>query len=159
MTRCLLVEPENDLLTPAYVHGKLEKCQEMVSEKSSLTLTEVEDLIKIPSSGPTWSLGQGSSTRFKRPYGSCGTPIPMTRSMSRSHRHSERLPSNRPHTDRVLDSSSFSLAVPACSFWGCEFVGEPLDLYFEGVDPPSTTIRARVIVAAASHETATSSAI
>ncbi|MCG1007506.1 PIN domain-containing protein [Halorubrum lacusprofundi] len=48
MTRCLLVEPENDLLTPAYVHGKLEKCQEMVSEKSSLTLTEVEDLIKIP---------------------------------------------------------------------------------------------------------------
>jgi len=62
-----VVEPENDLgATPAYVHGKLEKCQEMVSEKSSLTLTEVEDLIKIPPSGPTWSLGQGSSTRFPR---------------------------------------------------------------------------------------------
>ncbi|RLM89527.1 PIN domain-containing protein [Haloarcula sp. Atlit-7R] len=47
MTRRLLVELEDDLLTPAYVHDELEKYTEMVAEKSGLSPAEVEDLIEI----------------------------------------------------------------------------------------------------------------
>lgn len=47
MTRRLLVELEDDLLTPAYVHDEIGKYTEMVSEKSGLSPTEVEELIEI----------------------------------------------------------------------------------------------------------------
>jgi predicted nucleic acid-binding protein len=47
MTRRLLVELEDDLLTPAYVHDEIGKYTEMVSEKSGLSPAEVEDLIEI----------------------------------------------------------------------------------------------------------------
>jgi|AntRauMinimDraft_3_1070383.scaffolds.fasta_scaffold03070_3 predicted nucleic acid-binding protein len=47
MTRRLLVELEDDLLTPAYVHDEIGKYTEMVSEKSGLTPVEVDDLIEI----------------------------------------------------------------------------------------------------------------
>jgi len=47
MTRRLLVELEDDLLTPAYVHDEIGKYTGMVSEKSGLAQTEVEDLIEI----------------------------------------------------------------------------------------------------------------
>lgn len=47
MTRRLLVELEDDLLTPAYVHAEIGKYTEMVAEKSGLSLAEVEDLIEI----------------------------------------------------------------------------------------------------------------
>jgi predicted nucleic acid-binding protein len=47
MTRRLLVELENDLLTPAYVHDEIGKYTEMVAEKSGLSPAEVEDLIEI----------------------------------------------------------------------------------------------------------------
>ena len=41
MTRRLLVELEDDLLTPAYVHVEIGKYTETVSEKTGLTPTEV----------------------------------------------------------------------------------------------------------------------
>lgn len=47
MTRRLLVEVEDNLLTPAYVHDEIGTYTEMVSEKSGLTTVEVEDLIEI----------------------------------------------------------------------------------------------------------------
>jgi predicted nucleic acid-binding protein len=47
MTRRLLVELEDDLLTPAYVHDEIWKYTEMVSEKSGYSPAEVEDLIEI----------------------------------------------------------------------------------------------------------------
>ena len=47
MTRRLLVELEDDLLTPAYVHDEIGKYTEMVSEKSGLPPTEVEELIEM----------------------------------------------------------------------------------------------------------------
>jgi predicted nucleic acid-binding protein len=47
MTRRLLVELEDDLLTPAYVHDEIGKYTEMVSEKSGLSPAEVEELIEI----------------------------------------------------------------------------------------------------------------
>ena len=46
MTRRLLVELEDDLLTPAYVHDEIGKYTEMVSEKSGLPPAEVEELIE-----------------------------------------------------------------------------------------------------------------
>ena len=47
MTRRLLVELEDDLLTPAYVHDEVGKYTEMVSEKSGLPPAEVEELIEM----------------------------------------------------------------------------------------------------------------
>ena len=47
MTRRLLVELEDDLLTPAYVHDEIGKYTEMVSEKSGLPPAEVEELIEM----------------------------------------------------------------------------------------------------------------
>jgi len=47
MTRRLLVELEDDLLTPAYVHDEIGKYTEMVSEKSGLSPAEVEELIEM----------------------------------------------------------------------------------------------------------------
>lgn len=47
MTRRLLVELEDTLLTPAYVHDEIGKYTEMVAEKSGLSPAEVEDLIGI----------------------------------------------------------------------------------------------------------------
>jgi len=47
MTRRLLVELEDDFLTPAYVHDEIGKYTGMVSEKSGLTQAEVDDLIEI----------------------------------------------------------------------------------------------------------------
>ena len=46
MTRRLLVDLEDDLLTPAYVHDEIGKYTEMVSEKSGLPPAEVEELIE-----------------------------------------------------------------------------------------------------------------
>jgi predicted nucleic acid-binding protein len=46
MTRRLLVELEDDLLTPAYVHDEIGKYTGMVSEKSGLPPSEVEELIE-----------------------------------------------------------------------------------------------------------------
>lgn len=47
MTRRLLVELEDDLLTPAYVHDEIENDIDLVVEKSELTPAAVEDLIEI----------------------------------------------------------------------------------------------------------------
>jgi len=47
MTRRLLVDLEDDLLTPAYVHDEIGKYTEMVSEKSGLPPAEVEELIEM----------------------------------------------------------------------------------------------------------------
>jgi len=47
MTRQLLVELEDTLLTPAYVHDEIGKYTEMVSEKSGLSTAEVEELIEM----------------------------------------------------------------------------------------------------------------
>jgi len=47
MTRRLLVELEDDLLTPAYVHDEIGKYTEMVSEKSGLSPAEVDELIEM----------------------------------------------------------------------------------------------------------------
>lgn len=47
MTRRLLVELEDDLLTPAYVHDEIGKYTEMVSEKSGLSPAEVEELVEM----------------------------------------------------------------------------------------------------------------
>ena len=46
-TRRLLVELDDDLLTPVYVHDEIENYTDMVSEKAGLTPAEVEDLIEI----------------------------------------------------------------------------------------------------------------
>ena len=46
-TRRLLVDLDDDLLTPAYVHDEIENYTDMVSEKAGLTLVEVGDLIEI----------------------------------------------------------------------------------------------------------------
>ena len=47
MTRRLLVELEDDLLTPAYVHDEIGKYTEMVSEKAGLSPSAVEELIEL----------------------------------------------------------------------------------------------------------------
>lgn len=47
MTRRLLVELEEDLLTPAYVHDEIGNYTDLVVEKSGLTPAAVEDLIEI----------------------------------------------------------------------------------------------------------------
>jgi predicted nucleic acid-binding protein len=46
-TRRLLVELEDDLQTPAYVHDEIGEYTGMVSEKSGLAPAEVEDLVQI----------------------------------------------------------------------------------------------------------------
>ena len=47
MTRRLLVELEDGLLTPAYVYDEIRAHTEMVSEKSGLTPAAVEELIEL----------------------------------------------------------------------------------------------------------------
>jgi predicted nucleic acid-binding protein len=47
MTRRLLVELEDGLLTPAYVHDEIGTYTEMVSEKSGLSPAAVDELIEL----------------------------------------------------------------------------------------------------------------
>ena len=47
MTRRLLVELEDDLLTPAYVYDEIGAYTEMVSEKAGLSPAAVEELIEL----------------------------------------------------------------------------------------------------------------
>jgi predicted nucleic acid-binding protein len=47
MTRRLLVELDDDLLTPAYVHDEIENYTDTVVQKSGLMPAEVQDLVRI----------------------------------------------------------------------------------------------------------------
>ena len=47
ITRRLLVELEDGLLTPAYVHDEIETYTEMVSEKAGLSPAAVDELIEL----------------------------------------------------------------------------------------------------------------
>jgi hypothetical protein len=80
MTRRLLVELEDGLLTPAYVYDEVGAYTEMVSEKAGLSPAAVEELMSCCSSGSTSCRARWSSSPSRRPHGSCGTPTPTTRS-------------------------------------------------------------------------------
>ena len=81
-TRRLLVDLDDDLLTPAYIHDEIENYTDMVSEKAGLTPVEVEDLVEILFKRIEVVSRSEVLNSSRRPPESCGMSTMTTRSTS-----------------------------------------------------------------------------